>query len=64
MNRSCTTCRHYQNQGFDPMMGQCHWLDAYPGMKPELPAWAINAHPYPVYPREGSTCHQWREALP
>ena len=61
---SCGTCRHYQNQKFDLLMGYCHWLEAYPGMKPELPMWAIRGHPYPVYPLEGAKCPQWQEALP
>ena len=63
-NQSCGTCRHYQTDGFTAMIGRCHWLDTYQGMATEVPAWVIRNDPYPVYPREGTNCPQWQEALP
>lgn len=61
---SCGTCRHYQVDGFDTLKGWCHWLDAYPGMAPEMPGWVRSLHPYPVWPRAWRLCPQWQEALP
>ena len=62
--KACSTCRHYQTEGFDVLKGWCHWFDAYPGMHPELPSWVRNLHPYPVWPCDGRRCPQWQEALP
>ena len=62
--QSCGTCRHYQTEGFYVMQGSCNWLNAYPGMRPEIPIWAARLHPFPVWPGEGRQCPQWQEALP